>query len=147
MSGRSGKNGACWKIDGHEGRPFEMFLYAQEGEGAAMERKDYRIPKSEWSWKTSEGLLWKALTLAGFTDFSEAEVEGGVKVINGSLAGPKGTVLRGQIDSLKVLVTHPSYGLDIKPGEPSTDWINGLSIQPCGGIGPQLAASADAERR
>jgi hypothetical protein len=66
----------------------------------------------QWDWKTDEKNLERYLTLAGFKDLDVVEVRETVKVINGTMAGPKGTVLTGQTKVLKIW----KWILDMKNG-------------------------------
>ena len=94
-------------LDPQNGMPFEMSLTSLPDESIIMESKTLSISKSEWNWKTSEELLKKALELAGYNNIIKEEVTGCVRVIEGSLAGPKGTILKGQIESIEVLIAEP----------------------------------------
>src|SRR6266446_6887880 len=67
----------------------------------------------------------------GFSNVSADEVKGSVQVLDGSLAGPKGARLKGQIDSLVVLRADTSYEMGVKRGRPSSDWIDQSALQLC----------------
>ncbi len=118
-------------VDPKNGIPFEMSLSSVPEESIIMESKTLSITKSEWNWKTSEELLKKALELAGYNNIINKEVTGCVRVIEGSLAGPKGTILKGQIESMEVLIAEPGYGVTTKQGNPTFDWIKDLSLESC----------------
>jgi hypothetical protein len=118
-------------LDPQNGMPFEMSLTSLPEESIIMESKTLNISKSEWNWKTSEKLLKEALDLAGYNNIINEEVAGSVRVINGSLAGPKGTILKGQIESMEVLIAEPGYGVTTKQGNPTFDWIKDLSLESC----------------
>jgi hypothetical protein len=96
-----------------------------------MESKTLSISISEWNWKTSEELIRKALNLSGYNNIIIEEVTGSVRVIEGSLAGPKGTILKGQIESMEVLIAEPGYGVTTKKGNPAFDWVKDLSLESC----------------
>jgi hypothetical protein len=118
-------------LDPQNGMPFEMSMTSLPEESIIMESKTLSISKSQWNWKTSEELLKKALKLAGYNNIINEEVTGSVRVIEGSLAGPKGTILKGQIESMEVLIAEPGYGVATKQGNPTFDWIKDLSIEFC----------------
>ena len=118
-------------VNPKNGIPFEMSLSSVPEESIIMESKTLSISKSEWNWKTSEDLLKKALNLAGYNKVINEELIGCVKVINGSLAGPKGTILKGQIESMEVLISEPGYGVTTKQGNPTFDWVKDLSLKSC----------------
>jgi hypothetical protein len=118
-------------LDPQNGMPFEMLLTSLPKESIIMKSKTLNISKSEWNWKTSEGLLKKALELAGYNNIINEEITGSVRVIEGSLAGPKGTILKGQIESMEVLIAEPGYGVTTKQGNPAFDWIKDLSLESC----------------
>jgi len=118
-------------LDSQNGMPFEMSLTSLPEESIIMESKTLSISKSEWNWKTSEELLKRALELAGYNNIINEEVTGSVRVIEGSLAGPKGTILKGQIESMEVLIAEPGYGVTTKQGNPTFDWIKDLSLESC----------------
>ena len=118
-------------LDTQNGIPFEMSLTSLPEESNIMESKTLGISKSEWNWKTSEELLKRALELAGYNNIINEEVTGSVRVIEGSLAGPKGTILKGQIESMEVLIAEPGYGVTIKQGNPAFDWVKYLSLESC----------------
>jgi hypothetical protein len=115
----------------NDGIAFEMSLVSELDQWIVMESRSLGIPKSEWNGKTSEELFKKALNLAGYNNVFTEEILGSVKVINGSLAGPKGAILNGQIETMVVLNAKPEYGVEVKRGDPSSDWISELSLQPC----------------
>ena len=134
-------------IDSKNGYPFDLSLSSEPDEWITMESKVLGFSKSEWHWKTSENLFKKALKSAGFNTIVDEEVKGSVRVINGSLAGPKGTILKGQIESIEVLMAKPGYGIRPKRGNPSMDWVSGMSLQPCEERAAQRAPAAAASRR
>ena len=87
------------------------------------------------------------LDRAGFRAMAEDEIKGSVEVIEGSLAGPKGTVLDGQIDSLRVIRAESKYLSFPRQGQPDVLWLGTVSLQRCEEAGTQPAAAPDASRR
>jgi hypothetical protein len=113
------------------GRPFELSLLAEEEQWIKVSCHDFDLNHTEWNWKTAESVLRGLLSKAGFSNVSAEEVKGAVQVLDGSLAGPKGARLKGQIDSLVVLRADTSYDIGVKRGRPSSDWIDQSALQLC----------------
>ena len=113
------------------GRSFELSLLAEEGQWIKASCHDFDLNHAEWNWKTADSLLEGLLSKAGFSNVSEEEVKGAVQVLDGSLAGPKGARLKGQIDSLVVLRADTSYEMGVKRGRPSSDWMDESALQLC----------------
>lgn len=124
------------------GRPFDLTLVAYSVGSVRAESRELGVALSEWSWNTAEGVFKDMLDRAGFLNVPVEEIKGSVHVIGGSLLGPKGTVLKGQIDSLKVLYTKSKYVAMTRSGRPDTSWIGRMSLQSCDGLG-----SAPNQRR
>ncbi len=113
------------------GRSFELSLLAEEGQWIKASCRDFNLNHAEWNWKTADSVLQGLLSKAGFSNVSADEVKGSVQVLDGSLAGPKGARLKGQIDSLVVLRADTSYEMGVKRGRPSSDWIDQSALQLC----------------
>ena len=113
------------------GRSFELSLLAEKGQWIKASCRDFNLNRDEWNWKTADSVLQGLLSEAGFSNASAEEVKGAVQVLDGSLAGPKGARLKGQIDSLVVLRADTSYDIGVKRGRPSSDWIEESALQLC----------------
>lgn len=87
------------------------------------------------------------LARAGFQGVVEEELIGSVKVLEGALAGPKGAILEGQIDTMKVLGTKSKYLAIPKKGQPDLVWLQTVSLKDCTEAGAQPTAAPDAPRR
>jgi hypothetical protein len=117
----------------HQGgaRSFELSLLAEQGQWMKASCRDFNLNHAEWNWKTADSVLQGLLSKAGFSNVSAEELKGAVQVLDGSLAGPKGARLKGQIDSLVVLRADTSYEMGVKRGRPSNDWIDESALQLC----------------
>ena len=129
------------------GKSFELALGSSPDGWIKAESKGLGMGSSDWNWKSAEGLFKGMLDSAGFANVASEEVAGGVKVIEGSLSGPKGAILKGQIESLRVLGTKSQYLMTTMNGRPNIDWVQDLYSEPCGEIGTQSAAAPDASRQ
>ncbi|HYY14229.1 MAG TPA: hypothetical protein VE758_07345, partial [Chthoniobacterales bacterium] len=78
--------------------------------------------------------LKEALAEAGYRDVAEEEIKGSVRVIESSLAGPKGVILKGQIKSLLVRRADIVYGYKVIKDRPPGAWIGSSELTPCGGL-------------
>ncbi len=54
-----------------------------------------------------------------------------MKVMESSLAGPKGVILKGQIKSLVVRRADIVYGYKIIKDRPQREWIGSSELPPC----------------
>ena len=108
-----------------------MTITAAPDQWIRMECRDLGLLGVEWNSKTSEGLLRSLLSSAGYRTLDPAELLGGVKVIESSLSGPKGVVLRGQIESLRVLRADIEYGYDVAKDTPPGEWIEPSEVKGC----------------
>jgi hypothetical protein len=113
------------------GSSFKLSLLAEEGQWIRVSCHDFDLNHAEWNWKTADSVLGGLLSKAGFSNVSAKEVKGAVQVLDGSLAGPKGARLKGQIDSLVVLRADTSYDIGVKRGRPSSDWIDQSALELC----------------
>ncbi|HLF15548.1 MAG TPA: hypothetical protein VI932_11735 [Bacteroidota bacterium] len=108
-----------------------MTLTAAPDQSIRMACRDLGLQGVEWNWKTSEGLLRGLLSSAGYRTLDPAELLGSVKVIESSLSGPKGVVLRGQIESLRVLRADIEFGYDVAKDKPPGEWIEPSEVMGC----------------
>jgi hypothetical protein len=69
---------------------------------------------------------------AGYGDVAEEEIKGSVKVIECSLTGPKGVILKGQIKSLIVRRADIVYGYKVMKDRPPREWIQSSELRRCG---------------
>ena len=130
-----------------KGRSFDVTLVSSPDAWIKAGSEDLGVTPSEWNWRSAEGILKDMLGRAGFSNLDGIELQGTVRVIEGSLAGPKGTVLKGQIGSLHVLRTKSDYLAMTKSGQADRRWIRKLPLQPCEEGRAQQAAAPDASRR
>jgi hypothetical protein len=75
--------------------------------------------------------LKAALSQAGYRDIAEDELKGSVRVMESSLAGPKGVILQGQIKSLIVLRANIVYGYEVMKDRPPKEWIGSSELPSC----------------
>lgn len=103
-----------------QGKVLMCPLDAQKSEGIRLTVRDdakveYEIlgtrmkGTEQWDWSTKHKALTKYLTLGGLSNLTEAEIKETASVIGGVMAGPKGTILKGQSDLLKVLEVDYRY--------------------------------------
>jgi len=129
------------------GTPFDMTLISDPEGRFLVESKDLKQEPSEWTWRTAAPILRQMLGRAGFINVTDQDLKGSIQAIEGSLAGPKGSVLKGQSDSLDVLQAKTEYLSMKKRGRPDFSWVKHLSLKPCEEDGAQPAAAPDASRR
>ena len=113
------------------GKPFDLTLMSHPEGWIKVESQDLGLALSEWNWRTAQKLFESLLDRAGFVHVASEEIKDSVRVIEGSLAGPKGTILNGQIDSIKVLQAKPTYLRSIKSGRPDITWVRPASLKSC----------------
>jgi len=114
------------------GRAMRMTLTAAPGQWNKIESDDVAIPSREWNWRTSEGWLRAALAQAGYGDVAEEEIKGSAKVIECSLTGAKGVILKGQIKSLIVRRADIVYGYKVMKDRPPREWVQSSELRRCG---------------
>lgn len=113
------------------GRTFRIALTAKPNEGIQMESQNLSFRGREWNWQTSEQLLRDELETAGYGDLDMVELKGSVEVIENSLSGPKGVVLKGQIQSVMVIRADIEYGSQVIKGQPPNKWIEPTELPLC----------------
>jgi hypothetical protein len=113
------------------GKVIRMTLTAAPGQWDKIESDDLPIPSREWNWRTSEGWLKEALSKAGYRAVAEEEIKGSVRVIESSLTGPKGVVLKGQIKSLIVRRADILYGYKVMKDRLPREWIRSSELTSC----------------
>jgi hypothetical protein len=69
--------------------------------------------------------------MAGYSEIDTAEVSGSIKVIGNALSGSKGVVLKGQIESVKVVYTKIYHDYKFDRDQPVTQWIESDELEPC----------------
>jgi hypothetical protein len=117
---------------GHSGiRPVRMTLTSTPGRSIRMECSETGVLDVEWNGKTSEGLLRGLLSTLGYRNLDPEELLGSVKVIENSLAGPKGVVLEGQIASLRVIKTEIETDYPVGKTDPLKEWIAPSDLPSC----------------
>jgi len=96
-----------------------------------VDSDDLAISSTDWNWRTSQGWLKEALSQAGYKDVTEEELKGSVRVIESSLAGPKGVILKGQTKSLIVRRADIVYGYKVMKDRPQREWIGSSELPSC----------------
>jgi hypothetical protein len=114
------------------GKATRMTLTAAPGQWNKIESDDLAISSRAWNWRTSKGWLKEALSQAGYRGVAEEEINGSVRVIESSLAGPKGVILQGQIKSLIVRRADIVYGYKVMKDRPPREWIGSSELTSCG---------------
>jgi hypothetical protein len=118
-------------IEQSSGKAFRITLTAVPGQWNKVDSDDLAIPPSEWNWRTSHVWLKGALSQAGYRDIDEEELNGSVKVMESSLAGPKGVILKGQIKSLIVRRANIVYGYKVARESTASEWIGSSELPSC----------------
>ena len=122
-----------------KGKSFDLMVTSDPEAWVKVESKDLCQALTKWNWRTAQKQVKDMLTQAGFANGVNEEVKGSVRVIEGSLAGPKGTILERKIESLNVLHTASTYLSLMNRGRPDTNWVRQSSLKPCEEIGTQAA--------
>jgi hypothetical protein len=118
-------------IEQSSGKAFRITLTAVPGQWNKVDSDDLAIPPSQWNWRTSHAWLKGALSQAGYRDIAEEELKGSVRVMESSLAGPKGVILKGQIKSLIVRHANIVYGYKVMRDRPLREWIGSSELPSC----------------
>jgi len=118
-------------LEPSSGTAFRISLIVEPKHWIKMECADFGSPPSDWNWRTAEKLLSEIIHRAGYTNLNSEELKGSVKVIENSTAGPKGVILEGQIESLRVLNTDISYGYALSRNKPKREWIGESDLPSC----------------
>jgi len=113
-------------------KAFRITLTAAPDQWNKVDSDDLAIPASELNWRTSQAWLKAALSQAGYKDIAEEELKGSVRVIESSLTGPKGVILKGQIKSLIVRRANIVYGYKVTKERPPKEWIGSSELPSCG---------------
>jgi hypothetical protein len=113
------------------GRIIRVTLTATPHQGIKLDAEEWGMVDVDINWKTSHESLTTLLHSAGYEHLVLDEVRGSVRVIMNSLSGPKGVILKGQIESLQVLHTDITYGYKLTKGDPPRTWIDLSDVPQC----------------
>jgi hypothetical protein len=116
-------------LPGFMGRPFRIEMTALPNEWISLECQELGLPPTDW--KRPEQLFLALLSRAGYQGPVSEEVKGSVRVIASALSGPKGVILKSQIESLGVLRADIEYGYKVMKDQPPKKWINGSELDEC----------------
>jgi len=116
-------------LPGSPGKPFRIEMLEVPNEFIKVECMELGMPLTDW--KRSSDLLSSLLSKAGYKGMVPEEVEGLTRVMMNSLAGPKGVILEGQIDSVDVLQTKIEYGYQGDRSKPQREWIDASELPGC----------------
>ena len=118
-------------LPGSPGKPFRVVMLEDPTpyEWIKVECADLGMPLTEW--KNSPELLSGLLSKAGYEGIVPEEVKGLARVMTNSLAGSKGVVLEGQIDSIDVLRTKIEYAYEGHRNKPQREWIDDSALSRC----------------
>ena len=109
------------------GRPFRFSLAARPQAPRLFESAEMLTANATWS----ETLLGAVLRAKGYAEPASAELAGSFRAISNSLSGPKGVVLEGQIDAIKVRRAKAEYvAADLK-GRPLVEWVRVFELGNC----------------
>ena len=113
------------------GRLLQMKATAIPDQGIKVEARELGPTYLDWNANTSEGLVRGLLLAAGHRNIDPEELPGTVQVIENSLAGPKGVILKGQITSLRVIRADIETGYPVEKGKSPREWIEPSEVTPC----------------
>lgn len=117
-----------------EGKAFRVILTADPGQWTRVDSNDAAIPSLEGNGRVPQAWLKEALQQAGHEDLSDDEITGSSRVIDSALTGPKGVVLKGQIQSLIVRRADIKYGWEAPKGREPNEWIGSSEIPSCAAL-------------
>jgi hypothetical protein len=112
---------------GGAGRPFRFSLAARPQAARLFESEDMLTANATWN----ENLLRAVLRARGYSEPSAAELAGSFRVISNSLSGPKGVILEGQIDSVKVRRAKAEYISAQRKDRPLAEWVAASELSKC----------------
>jgi hypothetical protein len=104
-------------------------MTALPNEWISLECRELGVQPTDW--KEPEQLFLNLLSRAGYKGPIPEEVKGSVRVIVSALSGPKGVILKGQIESLVVHRADIEYGYKVMKDQPPKKWINGSELGGC----------------
>lgn len=109
------------------GRPFRFSLAARPQAPRLFESEEMLTANATWS----ETLLKAVLRAKGYAEPAAAELAGSFRAISNSLSGPKGVILEGQIDAVKVRRAKAEYvDADLK-NRPTAEWVRVFELGNC----------------
>ena len=114
-----------------DSRPVLVTLAANPRQWIKLDCEELGIAGADMNWKTSRELLTTLLSKAGYSNLAPEEVQASARVIMNSLSGPKGVILKGQIESLQVLHTDITYGYNVNKSNPPGTWIDVSEFPGC----------------
>jgi hypothetical protein len=79
-----------------------------------------------------KGVAQRSTLSSWIQGVAEEEINGSVRVIESSLAGPKGVILQGQIKSLILRRADIVYGYKVMKDRPPREWIGSSELTSCG---------------
>jgi hypothetical protein len=113
------------------GKSFRATLTATPRRWTVLQCDELGLGAEDMNWKTSEKVLTTLLSTAGYGNLSGDEVRGSAKVMLNALSGPKGVILKGQIESLRVLRTDITYGYSVAKSYSPKTWIEESEFLTC----------------
>lgn len=113
------------------GRPLRITLTSMPDQWIKMDCETLGVVSKDLNRRTSEGLLTTLLSRSGYDNLAPDELQGTAKVIVNSLAGPKGVILEGQIESLAVLHTDIEHGYELSKDKHRSTWIDSSEVRLC----------------
>jgi hypothetical protein len=116
----------CPVVSG-EGRPFRFSLTARPRAPSLFGSDDVLTANAEWS----QNLLRSVLRVARYREPVAEELAGSYRVISNALSGPKGVVLEGQIESVKVVRAKAEYTRADLKGQPYGEWVGVSELGGC----------------
>jgi hypothetical protein len=98
-----------------------------------MECEDPPVPPSDWSAHTAPQLLAGLLAEASYQRLDTTEVSAIARAISGALAGPKGAILVGQTQQIRVVRADVVHGWRFGRDRPQEQWIRPSELPGCSG--------------
>lgn len=129
------ENAVAWvqicPLAGTKARPFKLSLTAMPGSWNVITSPDLMLVPTELKSNNAESLLRDLLGKMGYANALSNEITGSVRVMESALTGPKGVILKGQIDSIQVLETKIDYGYPFDQSQSSATWVQSQELGPC----------------
>lgn len=106
-------------------------LMAKPDEWIRLDCEHHAISGAEWNWKTEEKLLSDLLLKSGYVNLDVRELKDSIRAIEGSLAGPKGGVMKGQAQSIEVIRSEHTYNMKVFKNRRQSEWVRPTEVPSC----------------
>lgn len=114
-----------------DGGVLRINVTARPDEWITLDCEAFEVMSRDFNGRTSEELLTELLSGSGYRNLVPDEIGATAIVIMNSLSGPKGVILEGQIESLRVLQTGSTYGYAVEKDQAPRTWIDSSEVPTC----------------